>query len=163
MLIWFEQNVFFRRYAFDDIRIIFLNGCLLFIVLFYVYPLKFLSSLVFNARIYGDESDIHIQVTEIPKLMAIYSLGYIAIYMLFYLMYAHAARNKDRLELTLIEQFDTKTKMWSQLILVSVGVLSIAVALLLPAERSGIAGYVYFLIGLLSLCFILHGERKEEN
>src|SRR4029453_15425470 len=35
MLIWFEHNVFFRRYALDDTKTIFLNGSLLFIVLFY--------------------------------------------------------------------------------------------------------------------------------
>src|ERR1700753_3374006 len=40
--LWYNQHVFFRRYALDDKRTIFLNACLLFIVLFFVYPLKFL-------------------------------------------------------------------------------------------------------------------------
>jgi uncharacterized membrane protein len=33
MLIWFEQNMFFRRYALDNRLIIFLNAFLMFIVL----------------------------------------------------------------------------------------------------------------------------------
>jgi hypothetical protein len=48
MLVWHEQNVFFRRYALDDKVSILLNACLIFIVLFYVYPLKFLFSLLFS-------------------------------------------------------------------------------------------------------------------
>src|ERR1700733_15831322 len=53
MLVWYEQHIFFRRYGLDDLITIILNGALLFIVLFYVYPLKFLWTLVFSSQIYG--------------------------------------------------------------------------------------------------------------
>jgi hypothetical protein len=62
-------------------------------------------------------------------------------------MYSHASAKREELELTPTELFDTKTRMWSQMILVVVGVLSVIVALVLPAEKSGMAGYIYFLIG----------------
>ena len=65
MLIWFGHNIFFRRYALDDVRTIFLNGCLLFIVLFYVYPLKFLATLVFNSAMYA-ESPVEIEQQQVP-------------------------------------------------------------------------------------------------
>src|ERR1700722_17524218 len=52
VLVWHEQNVFFRRYGLDDKVSILLNACLIFIVLFYVYPLKFLFSLLFSDNIY---------------------------------------------------------------------------------------------------------------
>ena len=48
LLVWYEQHTFFRAYGMEDTRVIVLNGALLFIVLFYVYPLKFLSSLIFS-------------------------------------------------------------------------------------------------------------------
>src|ERR1700761_9744831 len=51
--LWYDQHAFFRRYALDDRLTIFLNVCLLFIVLFFVYPLKFLFTLLFNDQIYG--------------------------------------------------------------------------------------------------------------
>src|ERR1700733_16327564 len=41
-LIWNNQNIFFRRYGMVDAYITFLNGVLLFLVLIYTYPLKFL-------------------------------------------------------------------------------------------------------------------------
>src|SRR5579871_6475071 len=44
MMVWYEQHIFFRRYALDDKFCLFLNAALLFIILFYVYPLKFLCS-----------------------------------------------------------------------------------------------------------------------
>src|SRR5690606_4445590 len=45
-LIWYEHFIFFIRYGFRNKYIVFLNILLLFIVLFYVYPLKFLAKLL---------------------------------------------------------------------------------------------------------------------
>src|SRR6266403_2462020 len=42
--VWFNQYKFFRRYGLQDTTTVLLNGLLLFVVLFYVYPLKFLFS-----------------------------------------------------------------------------------------------------------------------
>src|SRR5689334_14510630 len=42
--VWYDHHVFFRRYGLDDTRTTLLNMVLLFVVLFYVYPLKFLFS-----------------------------------------------------------------------------------------------------------------------
>jgi uncharacterized membrane protein len=163
MLIWFEQNVFFRRYALDDITTIFLNGCLLFIVLFYVYPLKFLASLIFNDAIYGTHSPVQIEWQQVPTLMIIYSTGYIITYLLFFFMYAHAGRKKEELQLTVIEVFDTKSKMWSQLILVAVGILSVITASFLPPAKSGMAGYVYFLIGpAFTVYYSARGKKRRK-
>src|ERR1700744_343122 len=48
MLIWFQQYIFFRRYGLQDTWTIVLNAALLFMVLFYIYPLKFLFNLLVN-------------------------------------------------------------------------------------------------------------------
>src|SRR3712207_792804 len=52
--IWYAQHLFFRRYALQDRLTITLNAVLLFCVLFYVYPLKFLFAFLvsgfFGAR-----------------------------------------------------------------------------------------------------------------
>jgi uncharacterized membrane protein len=45
--IWHEHNMFFRRYGLQDAWTVFLNGLLLFVVLFYVYPLKFMFDSMF--------------------------------------------------------------------------------------------------------------------
>ncbi|PYP88667.1 MAG: hypothetical protein DMF61_05650 [Blastocatellia bacterium AA13] len=43
-MVWFYQYRFFRRYSLHDHFTVWLNGLLLFVVLCYVYPLKFLFS-----------------------------------------------------------------------------------------------------------------------
>src|SRR6266550_5445328 len=47
-MIWFNHFKFFRRYGLQDNTTVCLNGVLLFVVLFYVYPLKFLFSYLVN-------------------------------------------------------------------------------------------------------------------
>ena len=48
LMIWHAQYIYFRRYALDDRMSFLLNAALLFVVAFYVYPLKFLSTLLIN-------------------------------------------------------------------------------------------------------------------
>src|SRR3954452_8465212 len=46
MQVWHEQYLYFRRYNLQDAISTWLNCVLLFVVLFYVYPLKFLWTLL---------------------------------------------------------------------------------------------------------------------
>jgi uncharacterized membrane protein len=148
VMIWNEQHRFFRNYGLDDVWTITLNGTLLFIVLFYVYPLKFLFTLIFSDQIYGaNRSPFTIKQSQIPMLMMIYALGFIAIYTLFFLMYLHASRKSAKLGLSPIEKFDCRSGMYRILIMVIAGFGSFMTALLLNNEKAGLAGYIYFLIG----------------
>ena len=45
VLIWSVHNAFFRRYGLDDGLTVVLNTAQLFVVLFYVYPLKFMAEM----------------------------------------------------------------------------------------------------------------------
>jgi uncharacterized membrane protein len=148
MMIWYEQNIFFRRYGLDDIKTAVLNCILIFLVLFYVYPLKFLFTLVFSSQIYGNGgSPFVIRLSDVPKLMIIYSIGYISIYLLFSFMYIHALKKSIELELTPLEKFETKTKLYKNYILVLIGIISVIVAFVVPATNAGLAGLLYILIG----------------
>jgi putative acetyltransferase len=147
LLIWHEQHVFFRRYGLDDLPTIFLNAALLFIVLFYVYPLKFLFTLLFSDSIYGaGHSPFSIKETQIVDLMTIYGVGYIIIYVLFLLLYIHALRCKDQLQLNPLEIFDTRTKIYCQAILIGIGAFCTVLAHLLPTSIAGLSGMGYMLI-----------------
>jgi uncharacterized membrane protein len=149
MLVWYEQHIFFRRYGLDDLITIILNGALLFIVLFYVYPLKFLWTLVFSSQIYGPgKAPVSIRSDEqVLQLMMIYGFGYMVIQCVFLLLYFHALRKKAVLDLNHHEVFDTKTKIWSQAILVVIGIGSILFAWALPIRWAGLSGLFYILIG----------------
>ncbi len=84
MMIWYEQHIYFRRYALDDVWTITLNCILIFVVLFYVYPLKFLFSLWFGDMIYGSgQNRFSIREDQMPQLFVIYGLGFLIIYGIF--------------------------------------------------------------------------------
>ena len=164
MFIWYEQNIFFRRYGLDDLKTIVLNCILIFLVLFYVYPLKFLFTLLFSDQIYGyNHSPLIMAMADVPKLMVIYGTGYILIYFLFSMMYLHAIKKRIQLQLTDTEIFDTKTKIYKNAILIFIGIISVIVSLALKPENTGLAGFVYFLIGpAFTIFFRYRTSRKRK-
>lgn len=142
--VWYCQNLFFRRYGLHDIKTIVLNGALLFTVLFYVYPLKFLFSLF----AVGTKLSVSILPQEVPTLMLIYGLGFCAIFLLFAYMYANAAKNAEELNLTELEVFETHTHKYVFLSFVAVGIIAIVIAFIVPPQWAGPTGAVYGLTGL---------------
>jgi uncharacterized membrane protein len=164
IMIWNEQHRFFRTYGMDDSWTIVLNGTLLFIVLFYVYPLKFLFTLMFSDFIYGkDKGPFAISQQQFPSLMMIYAVGFMAIYSLFFLMYFHAGRQSKKLELTAVEKFDCKTSMYKILVMVMAGFGSLITAVLLKDDKVGFAGFVYFLIGPgMWVLFTFRGKTRRK-
>ncbi|HWB25795.1 MAG TPA: TMEM175 family protein [Chitinophagaceae bacterium] len=163
VLIWYEQHTFFRRYGLEDVKIVVLNSALMFVVLFYVYPLKFLFTLLFSEHIYGaGKNPFFIATKDFPTLMAIYGLGYIIIYTLFLFMYLHVLNKKKQLDLNAVEIFDTRTKVYATVILMSIGLLSVITAELVPAQEAGMAGFVYMLIGpAFSIIHSYRGKRRR--
>ncbi len=140
-VIWNAHHKFFRRYALADGTILALNATLLFVVLLYVYPLKFL----FTLMLAPPEIDA-IRREQIPTLMVIYSAGHVAVWAIFALMYRHVLKRRSTLQLTSRQTFQTRAELGGALLTMSVGVLSIGLAVLFPLN-TGRAGYVYFLIG----------------
>jgi uncharacterized membrane protein len=164
MMIWYRQNIFFRRYGLHDVITIALNCTLVFLVLFYVYPLKFLFTLAFRNQIYGaGHSPFTIEQSDLPLLMIIYGIGFILIYLLFFFMYLHALTKKEELELTPSEIFDTKTTLYSNVLLWVIGMLSVAVAIVLPSKLAGFAGFVYTLIPPVFSVFHANRRRKKRS
>ena len=47
MLLWYAHHLFFRRFGLEDAITVALNAAFLFLVLAYVFPLRFLASLLF--------------------------------------------------------------------------------------------------------------------
>ena len=81
---------------------------------------------------------------QVPTLMMIYALGFIAIYFIFFLMHFNAYRKSKKLGLTPLEKFDCKSDMFKEIIMVSTGICSLIVSLLLKDEKAGFAGrYLY--------------------
>jgi cytochrome c biogenesis protein CcdA len=102
------------------------------------------------------------KMEDVPRLMFIYGIGYILIYILFSCMYFHALKKKEELGLTNFEEFDTITKIHTNCILIGVGVVSVIVSQLLPANYAGYAGFVYVLIGPAFTIYHQFRRRKRK-
>ena len=104
--VWWLHHNFFRRYGLDDIVTATLNFILLFVVLFYTYPLKFLFTGIFN-QLTGHEEvrDASgkmipwIQPQQASTLMIIYGLGYATLLVIFVLLYWNALRQQRELRI----------------------------------------------------------------
>lgn len=157
VMIWVTHYKFSRRYGLEDSYTVFLNMMLLFVVLLYVYPLKFVFSLVF-AKLMGGELGRGLTLHQASVLMKIYAVGFAAVFLLFVLMYAHAYRLRDKLELNAFETYETRNSMEFCAILAAIGLLSFSVAFRYPDW----AGWLYLLIGpALTIHGVMSGRRSR--
>jgi hypothetical protein len=164
MSVWARHYYFFRYYGLDDFATIALNTLLLFLVLFYVYPLKFFVS-VFLANIWlRPLIGVPKQISDVPGglgtlmvwgdqrgLVMIFASGFAAIYFVFGAMYWHAYRMRGALHLSAFETAHTTTSMFSQILNVGVGLLLLIGAYLLKPNQGGYVGYVLFLLPVIWL------------
>jgi hypothetical protein len=166
MLIWHDQYLFFRRYGLRDTRTIFWTACLLFVVLFYIYPTKFLFTFVFNNNRITDHGETVNMVTtgtEMRQLMVLFGFGFTLVYFILWQTYRHAYRLRKQLSLTPLEEYIARTHNYKHLILCIIGLLSIAVAFIIPAGRSVYAGSVFNLIFPAMYGFRVFRKRKMKK
>lgn len=153
--VWVNHYRFFRRYGLQTPWAIFLNCLLLFFVLFYVYPLKFLFVAVLNGG--GG-----IEAQQARTLFVIYGGGYAAVFLVLALLYLHAWRKREELALNQLERMKTRHSLIDHTAMVIVGLASAALALSLPLRWVGLAGYSYFVIGVyFTLAGTIFGKRKR--
>jgi uncharacterized membrane protein len=145
ILLWYSHFKFFRRYGLHDVGTIAINAVLLFVILFYVYPLKFLFTVLAASWIGGDKNAFG-TAGQMRELMVLYALGFTAVYFLFTALHWNAWRQRIELRLNPTELFLTRSSMIEYTAMGSIGLLSCLLALTLPARFGGIAGLIYFLL-----------------
>jgi uncharacterized membrane protein len=149
--VWYYHYKFSRRYGLQTTYVVTLNAALIFVVLFYVYPLKFLFTLAVGSLSGGltipAEQLTHMVSTkrEITALWLIYSAGILAVYLLFALLYRYAYMKRDELELNEYEALCTRNAVIHFGGFASIAALVAIAALVLPARYVGYAGLLFFL------------------
>jgi hypothetical protein len=164
--IWWQHHNFFRRYGLDDGITATLNFFLLFVVLFYTYPLKFLFSGIFRDTMGGGapgNSARWIEPGQTPTLMIIYGLGYATVYLIFVLLYLNAVHQRQRLELSRLEVFDTYTTVIESAAQSAIGLSCSLLAAVLPLRIAGLAGFVFFVIPIaLTITGMTRGTARRK-
>lgn len=155
IMVWRSHYQFSRRYGLEDPYTLFLNIVLLFVVLFYVYPLKYVFSMVFS-QLLGNEAPASIGNHEASVLMRIYAAGFAAVFLLLSLMYLHAYKLRNALGLDEVEVLETRATLQRNVIMVITGVGSF----LLAIKNPELAGWFYFILApALSIHGTIYGKR----
>lgn len=161
--IWNEHKTFFLRYGLEDKKTILLNFLLVFVLLYYIYPMKYLFSYLGTVLVVkiksslGDHSEglqlalknlmkADLETEQWSDLMLRFGFGLLAIYFIFMLLYVNAKQKKSQLNLNRIELFKTQTSIQEYLILVSITVLSILFVLMFKRDGFLYSSLIYLLI-----------------
>jgi hypothetical protein len=159
--VWYEHNLFFRRYGLQDPLTVALNGSLLFVVLFYVYPLKFMFDSMFAQMIPGAYPDLQrMSLAQLSSASVIYGLGFVLLFVMFALLYVLAYSKRADLGLDALEVFDVKAFAGQHLVSVSVGLIATLVALAAPLQFAPLSPMSFALMGPAHW---LYGNRMERR
>lgn len=164
--VWARHYIFCRRYGLEDFPVHLLTAILLFVMLAYLYPMKFLTVLFVQYVLKIDVGALKIEAphpTQVADLFLLYGVGAAAIQLVFYLLYGYAYAQREKLRLDALERLDTRWWTYEQLALLLVPLLSVSIALFAPAGYIHWAGYCYFLMGVVAwLCGVLQGRSHRK-
>ena len=163
LAIWYEHNLFFRRYGLQDSYTVFLNGVLLFVVMFYVYPLKFMFDSGFAWILpFASRSVTPMTLSQLSRASAIYGLGWVAVFVMFGLLYLHAYRQRHELGLSPLEVFKIKTFAGHHIVSAAIGVLVGLIAVALPRRYSFMAPMAFIIMWPAHWLFGARSEKKRK-
>jgi len=169
LMVWYTQYKFFRRYALQDNFTVVINAALLFVVLFYVYPLKFVFTFLVN-MFSGHKGEVHLpngstifmveNPAQVAQLMMIFRAGYLAVFGIFVLLYWHAYRKRDQLDLNELEAFDTRKDIRESALHVAIAAISVMLGL---RGYASLAGMVYMTIPVVMMTHGMMSGRKRRR
>lgn len=165
MMFWSGHHNWSRRFGLDDAATIVLSCLLVFTMLVYVYPLRFMFSAMMawigelaNLPLGPERGSLGIQTLEdVNRMFVIYGLGFIAMSSAIVLLNLHAWRKRDVLQLDETERHATRSEVGAWSILTGAGVVSTLIAGAFP-HAIPTAGWAYALLGIV---MPLYGRRAR--
>ena len=144
LMIWQEHHGLFKRFPSSDGVTIWLNGALLFVVVSYIYPLKFLfSGIVGPGGIRIGADGTFQNVGQLIALMEIYGAGFATIFLIFAVLYWRAARRAT----DALARHEARLLIGHSFVFVLVAALSMALAAFGGPRYGSLSGVCYGLIG----------------
>ncbi len=167
---WYLHHRFFRRYGLRDVSMVWLNSILLFLTMFFIYPLKFLAT--FLVRIMsGDPMTVQGADGSLIPILAwddalhlhlLFTIGFAAVHVTFLAMHARVVSLRRRLELNELEMFDTRTAIREHGIFVAFGFVSALIATMGGHTWIPAAGWLFFFLGpAMGIHGYVSGKRRE--
>jgi hypothetical protein len=150
-IFWRGHWLWSRRYGLEDGASIFISWALIVTILIYIYPLKAVFSsmwfLLSDGRV-GHTLGAHSE-SEVRSLFVIFALGFIAIALEILLLNLRAWQLREPLRLNERERLTTLHEVMGWGVPVGVGIVSLVLALTLPAEEIAWSGWAYLSMAIL--------------
>ena len=150
-IFWRGHWLWSRRYGLEDGVSIFISWSMLVTILIYIYPLKAVFGSMFFyltqgrfGQTLGRSSDL-----QMRTLFAIYAIGFSAIAFEILLLNLRAWQLRKPLRLNARERLLTLGQLTGWSVPVSVGLISLLLALTLPIAQLEWSGWVYFSMAIL--------------
>lgn len=164
---WFAHHVYSRRMGLIDAPTTAMTACLLFVVLFFVYVMKYLYAWLLTYLLGVGSRDMVGSLTteDAHLLMALFSAGYLAVCLVFVALYARAWRMRERLGLDEIERLVVRDEVLNWATLSAIPVLSLLLILLSKGKPglAGAGGWCYMFVGIVKFATgFRHGRRLEK-
>src|SRR5213079_1997668 len=151
-IFWRGHWLWSRRYGLEDGASILISWALIVTILIFIYPLKAIFgamwNLLSNGQV-GQPLSLHTTEAQARAIFAIYALGLITISAEILLLYLRAWQLREPLRLNAPGRSTTRGELTGWSIPVSVGLVSLILALTLPAEQIQWSGWVYFLMAII--------------
>ena len=162
-IFWRGHWLWSRRYGLEDRASILISWTMIVTILIFIYPLK----AIFGAMWYfltdgqvGQRLSIHTTESQARTIFAIYALGTIAISAEILLLNLRAWQLREPLRLNARERLMTRGELTGWSIPVSVGLVSLVLALSVPTERIEWSGWVYFSMVILNPLYRAYRRRR---
>jgi uncharacterized membrane protein len=160
--IWYEHNLFFRRYGLQDPLTVLINSALLFVALFYIYPLKFMFDSMFAQMLPASAPGLQrMTFAELATASEIYGFGFFALLMLFAALYCRAYAKRGELQLDPLEVFDVQRFAAHHVLSALVGLVVVLIAAIAPPPFTPLAPAAFALMGPALWLAGTIGERKR--
>lgn len=167
--LWQAHRTWSRYYGIEDAYGTRLSLALVFIVLVYVYPLRMVADLTMAGLSGGALAETPVQIKTVAELRTIYvvfGVGYAVTATFFLLLYRHALRLADALELSPGERIRTRTLCARWVAVITISLTSTVLGLVLPMGRGqstpldSVPGLLY---GLIYVAFRVLAVRQRRQ
>ena len=136
-MFWYRQYIYFRKYGIDDKTTIILNGFLIFSVLFFIFPFKFMSYLIVTMFFGFDENSLKeiINIDKMPELLSLYLFGIALMNFVLGLLYRHALRYRLHLQLNEAEEKEALGRYFNGMLTLPAFGTAIALLFIFPPNQ----------------------------
>lgn len=141
-----EHLRFSEIYTLQDIVLVIYNTLFIALIIFYVYPLRFLTLFLTNF-FFDTNIDVRIKGSQVPELMIYYGFIAFALYFILFLFYHRAHQLRDKIKLNEFEVLYTRLQRKRFILMFAIPLLSIVATFILSlfsfVLASIIGGVIY--------------------